>query len=86
MTSGGTLSSRLVWSPWNSPIVVSTCWKAIRCSRRLCRAVNSSSPVVGSSTMKAPAIPLATWRATDPCLCGWYQWVPGDWFCGMRNE
>jgi hypothetical protein len=27
--------------------------------------------------MKAPVMPLATLSAVEPCLCAWYQWVPG---------
>ena len=29
-----------------------------------------------------PDRPLRTWSEVEPCLCGWYQWVPGAWFQG----
>ena len=33
--------------------------------------------------MKAPTMPLPTLIAVEPCLCAWYQCVPGDWpICG----
>ncbi len=63
--------------------VVSTCCSATMRSRIPCRRVRASS--APPSTRKAPDIPLVTCSATEPCLCGWYQCVPGDWFRGMRK-
>src|SRR5262245_33475679 len=55
-------------------------------SRNGCAAVGlsstSTSPAlfaVGARaprTMSAPAMPLATWSAVEPCRCEWYQKVP----------
>ena len=35
------------------------------------------------STISAPAMPLATCIAVEPCRCGWYQKVPAGWSAGM---
>lgn len=29
--------------------------------------------------MKTPVMPLETLIVVEPCLCAWYQWVPGAW-------
>ena len=37
---------------------------------------------VSSLMIRAPAMPLDTCRAVEPCLCGWYQKVPAGWSDG----
>jgi hypothetical protein len=61
------------------------CWKASSFSLMLLATCTESSPRALSTTSNAPDMPLTTWMATEPCLWGWYQCVPGDCVGGMRK-
>ncbi len=39
-------------------------------------AISGGIVAASSSTISAPIMPDASWRAEEPSQCGWYQYVP----------